>query len=49
MEYIYSGSLNFFRTYPDLGMEPGSLALQADSLPTQLSGKPLTFFRAFKY
>ena len=25
---------------PDPGIEPGSLALQADSLPTELSGKP---------
>ena len=25
---------------PDLGIEPGSPALQADSLPTELSGKP---------
>ena len=24
----------------DPGIEPGSLALQADSLPTELSGKP---------
>ena len=26
---------------PDLGIEPGSPALQADSLPTELLGKPL--------
>ena len=25
---------------PDLGIEPGSPALQVDSLPTELSGKP---------
>ena len=25
---------------PDLGIEPGSPALQADSLPNELSGKP---------
>ena len=25
---------------PDPGIEPGSLALQADSFPTELSGKP---------
>ena len=25
---------------PDPGIEPGSPALQADSLPTELSGKP---------
>ena len=28
---------------PDLGIEPGSLALQADSLPTELPGKPEDF------
>ena len=27
---------------PDLGIEPGSPALQADSLPIQLPGKPLS-------
>ena len=27
---------------PDLGIEPGSPALQVDSLPTELSGKPGT-------
>ena len=37
----------FFRTYADPGMEPGSLALQADSLPSELSGKPLNLFWAF--
>ena len=26
---------------PDPGIKPGSPALQADSLPTELSGKPL--------
>ena len=26
---------------PDPGIEPGSPALQVDSLPTELSGKPL--------
>ena len=26
---------------PNPGIEPGSLALQADSLPTELSGKPM--------
>ena len=26
---------------PDPGIEPGSLALQADSLPAELPGKPL--------
>ena len=29
---------------PDPGIEPRSLALQADSLPTELSGKPSTQF-----
>ena len=28
---------------PDLGIELGSPALQADSLPTELSGKPLFY------
>ena len=30
---------------PDPGIEPGSPALQADSLPTELSGKPLYIVR----
>ena len=30
----------FSRGFPDPGIEPGSPALQADSLPTELSGKP---------
>ena len=30
---------------PDLGIEPGSPALQADSLPIQLPGKPLVMKR----
>ena len=30
----------FFRGSFDLGIKPGSPALQADSLPTELSGKP---------
>jgi len=29
---------------PDPGIEPGTPALQADSLPTELSGKPLHIF-----
>ena len=29
---------------PDPGIEPGSPALQADSLPTELSGKPLYYY-----
>ena len=32
--FPFSGDL------PDPGIEPGSPALQADSLPTELSGKP---------
>ena len=31
----------FSRDLPDPGIEPGSPALQADSLPTELPGKPL--------
>ena len=27
--------------HPDLGIEPGSPTLQADSLPSELPGKPL--------
>ena len=27
--------------FPDPGIEPGSPALQADSLPTELLGKPI--------
>ena len=35
---------------PDPGIKPGSPALQADSLPTELSGKPLQFIEsALKY
>ena len=30
---------------PNPGTEPGSPALQADSVPTELSGKPLGNFR----
>ena len=29
---------------PDPGIEPGSPALQADSLPTELQGKPSKIF-----
>ena len=32
---------------PDPGIQPGSPALQADSLPTEPPGKPLNFFTAF--
>ena len=34
------GSLSLLLDLPDPGIKPGSLALQADSLPTELSGKP---------
>ena len=37
------GSLSLLQQIPDPGIEPGSLALQADSLPIELSGKPLKF------
>ena len=33
----------------DSGFEPGSPALQADSLPTELSGKPKFFGRHVNY
>ena len=33
---------------PDPGIKPGSLALQADSLPTELSGKPSYISRICK-
>ena len=34
--------------FPDLGIEPWSLALQADSLPTELSWKPLNLTKELK-
>ena len=33
----------------DPGIEPGSPALQADSLPTELSGKPLNLIKVLHY
>ena len=33
-------AISFSRDLPDPGIEPGSPALQADSLPTELGGKP---------
>ena len=33
---------------PDLGIEPGSPALQANSLPTELSGKPSNHGRSLE-
>ena len=32
---------------PDPGIKPGSPALQADSLPAELQGKPFLFWRIF--
>ena len=32
---------------PDPGIKPGSPALQVDSLPTELSGKPVGIYRQF--
>ena len=42
--YAFSGDL------PDPGIKPGSPALQVDSLPTKLSGKPISrdFIHLFK-
>ena len=37
---LQSVAYPFSRDLPDPGIEPGSPALQADSLPTELSGKP---------
>ena len=34
-------AIPFSRDLPDPGIEPGSPALQADSLPTEPQGKPL--------
>ena len=36
------GSLPFSRDLPNPGIEPGSLALQADSLPAEPQGKPIS-------
>ena len=33
-------AISFFRDLPDPGIEPGSPALKADSLPSELPGKP---------
>ena len=33
-------AISFSRDLPDPGIEPGYPALQADSLPTELGGKP---------
>ena len=51
MDYIVQGILQtrilewvafpFFRDLPNPGIEPGSPAWPGDSLPTELSGKPL--------
>ena len=34
---------------PDLGIEPGSPALQEDSLPAKLPGKPHTILSSWNY
>ena len=51
MDYTVSGILQaiilewvafpFSRDLPNPGIEPGSPGLQEDSLPTELSGKPM--------
>ena len=33
---------------PDPEIKPGSPALQADSLPTELSGKPIDYYNSLK-
>ena len=40
-EYWSGWPIPFPADLPDPGIEPGSPALQVDSLPTELSGKPL--------
>ena len=40
-EYWSGFPFPFPEDLPDPGIEPGSPALQADSLPTELSGKPI--------
>ena len=40
-EYWSGKPISSLANLPDLGIEPGSPALQADSLPTELSGKPI--------
>ena len=42
-------SVSFSRGFPDPGIEPGSLVLQADSLPTELQGKPSCIGRQVLY
>ena len=39
-EYLSGLPLPSPEDLPDQGMEPGSLALQADSLPSERPGKP---------
>ena len=34
---------------PNPGIEPGSSALQADSSPTELSGKPTYEYKSMKF
>ena len=38
----------FSRDLPNPGIEPRSLTLQADSLPTELSGKPIPWILILK-
>ena len=39
-------AISFSRVFPNPGIKPGSLALQADSLLTEPEGKPMAIFRA---
>ena len=43
------GSLHSPADLPNPGIKPGSPALQADSLPTELSGKPSSDFDDFHF
>ena len=43
------GSLSLPADLPDPGIEPGSPALQADSLPTELSGKPKELIKRYYF
>ena len=43
------GSLSLLQRLPDPGIEPGSPASQADSLPTELSGKPQNIYLYYYY
>ena len=39
-------AISFSRVFPNPGIEPESLALQADALLTEPEGKPMAIFRA---